>query len=358
MTITEQRPAPPDERSSITAGRLGTARHVAVAVGAVALGVLSWLPTGSVNWARWFIVSIVAYCAGVYLVSRLIEGRRQAFDRFMRAVVTSCFLLVTLPLVSLVWTVVERGLNRFDSTFFTETMRGVVGEGGGAYHAIIGTLIITGLATLMSVPFGLFTAIYLAEYGHGKALAKAIQSMVDVMTGIPSIVAGLFAYALFELIFGPGTRSGIAGAVALTVLMTPVVVRSAEEMLRLVPDELREASYALGVPKWKTIVKIVLPTAIAGIITGIVLAIARVIGETAPLLITAGLAQGVNWNPFDGRMTTLPVFTYYQYVQPGLPPEAGQDRAWTAALTLVIIVMVLFSVARILSTALKPKGLK
>jgi phosphate transport system permease protein len=182
--------------------------------------------------------------------------------------------------------------------------------------------------------------------------------MVDVMTGIPSIVAGLFAYALFELLFGPGTRSGIAGAVALTVLMTPVVVRSAEEMLRLVPDELREASYALGVPKWKTIVKVVLPTAIAGIITGVVLAIARVIGETAPLLVTVGLAQGVNWNPFDGRMTTLPVFTYYQYVQPGLPPEAGQDRAWTAALTLMIIVGVLFSLARILSTALKPKGLK
>ena len=224
-----------------------------------------------------------------------------------------------MPLVSLVWTVVERGANRFDIEFFTETMRGVVGEGGGMYHAIIGTLIVTGLATLMSVPFGLFTAIYLAEYGHGTKLAKAIQSMVDVMTGIPSIVAGLFAYALFELLFGPGTRSGIAGAVALTVLMTPVVVRSAEEMLRLVPDELREASYALGVPKWKTIVKVVLPTAIAGIITGVVLAIARVIGETAPLLVTVGLAQGINWNPFDGRMTTLPVFTYYQYVQPGLP---------------------------------------
>jgi phosphate transport system permease protein len=279
-------------------------------------------------------------------------------DRLMFAIVTSCFLIVSMPLVSLVWTVIARGMNRFDTAFFTETMRGVVGEGGGAYHAIVGTLIVTGLATLMSVPFGLFTAIYLAEYGHGTKLAKAIQSMVDVMTGIPSIVAGLFAYALFELIFGPGTRSGIAGAVALTVLMTPVVVRSSEEMLRLVPDELREASYALGVPKWKTIVKVVLPTAIAGIITGVVLAIARVIGETAPLLITAGLAQGVNWNPFDGRMTTLPVFTYYQYVQPGLPPEAGQDRAWTAALTLMIIVGVLFSLARILSTALKPKGLK
>lgn len=358
MSLTELRPAPKGQPSAITAGRLGTPRHIAVVVGAVVLGVLTWLPSGSINWSRWIVVTLVAYCAGIYVLSRIIEGRRQAVDRLMAAVVTSCFAIVMLPLVSLVWTVVERGSNRFDTAFFSETMRGVVGEGGGAYHAIVGTLIVTGLATLMSVPFGLFTAIYLAEYGHGTRLAKAIQSMVDVMTGIPSIVAGLFAYALFELLFGPGTRSGFAGAIALTVLMTPVVVRSAEEMLRLVPDELREASYALGVPKWKTIVKVVLPTAIAGIITGVVLAIARVIGETAPLLVTAGLAQGVNWNPFDGRMTTLPVFTYYQYVQPGLPPEAGQDRSWTAALTLMIIVGVLFSLARVLSSALKPKGLK
>ncbi len=247
MTLIEQRPAPSEHQSSITAHRLGTPRHIVVVVGAIVLGVLTWLPTGSVNWARWIVVTLVAYCIGIYAVSRIIEGRRRALDRLMRAVVTSCFLLVALPLVSLVWTVVERGTNRFDVTFFTDTMRGVVGEGGGAYHAIIGTLIVTGLATVMSVPFGLFTAIYLAEYGHGTKLAKAIQSMVDVMTGIPSIVAGLFAYALFELLFGPGTRSGIAGAVALTVLMTPVVVRSAEEMLRLVPDELREAAYALGV---------------------------------------------------------------------------------------------------------------
>ncbi len=358
MTITEQRPAPSQPQSDLTAGQLGRPRHLAVVAAAVVLGAISWLPSGSPNWARWIVVTIVVYCVGIYVMSRIIEGRRQALDRLMFAVVTSCFAIILLPLVSLIWTVIERGLPRFDSTFFTSTMRGVVGEGGGAYHAIVGTLIVTGLATLMSVPFGLFTAIYLAEYGHGTKLAKAIQSMVDVMTGIPSIVAGLFAYALFELIFGPGTRSGIAGAVALTVLMTPVVVRSAEEMLRLVPDELREASYALGVPKWKTIVKVVIPTAIAGIITGVVLAIARVIGETAPLLVTAGLAQGVNWNPFDGRMTTLPVFTYYQYVQPGIPPEAGQDRAWTAALTLVLIVMILFSLARILSSALKPKGLR
>ncbi len=356
MTVTEQRPT--QHASSITANRLTRVQTGAVLAGAVVVGALSWLPSGSPNWARWIIVGLVSYCIGIYVVSRIVEGRRQGLDRLMRAVVTSAFAVVAMPLVSLLWTVVERGTNRFDVAFFTDTMRGVTGAEGGIYHAIVGTMIVTGLATIMSVPFGLFTAIYLAEYGHGTKLAKAIQSMVDVMTGIPSIVAGLFAYAMFEMIFGPGTRSGIAGAVALTVLMTPVVVRSSEEMLRLVPNELREAAYALGVPKWKTIVKVVLPTAIAGIITGVVLSIARVIGETAPLLVTAGLAQGVNWNPFDGRMTTLPVFTYYQYVQPGVPPSNGQDRAWAAALVLIIIVMVLFTVARILSSVLKPKGLR
>jgi phosphate transport system permease protein len=182
--------------------------------------------------------------------------------------------------------------------------------------------------------------------------------MVDVMTGIPSIVAGLFAYALFIVIFGPGSRTGIAGGVALSVLMTPVVVRSAEEMLRLVPNELREASYALGVPKWKTILKVVIPTAIAGILTGITLAVARVIGETAPLLVAAGFAQDTNFNPVDGRMTSLPVFTYYQYVQPGIPTEAGVARAWAAALMLVLIVAVLFTLARVLASVLKPKGLR
>ena len=176
----------------------------------------------------------------------------------------------------------------------------------------------------MSVPFGLFTAIYLVEYGGKSRLAKAITAMVDVMTGIPSIVAGLFAYALFVLAFGPGTRSGLAGAVALAVLMTPVVVRSSEEMLRLIPNELREASSRSGCRSGRPITKVVMPTAIAGIITGVTLAVARVIGETAPLLVTAGLAQGMNKNPFDGRMTTLPVFIYYQYVQPGLPPRPGR----------------------------------
>jgi phosphate transport system permease protein len=347
--------APP--RSPFVSGRLPRQARVAVVVGSLVLGIAVWLPFGTPSWVGVAIATMIVYAIAIGITSRIVEGRRHAVDRVVTGLVTSAFVLVLLPLGSLVWTVIDNGRARMDATFFTETMRGVVGEGGGARHAIIGTLIITGLAAVMSVPFGVFTSIYLVEYGRGR-LARMITSMVDVMTGIPSIVAGLFAYALFEVFFGPGTRTGISGAVALTVLMTPVVVRSSEEMLRLVPNELREASLALGVPKWRTVVKVVLPTAIAGILTGVTLAIARVVGETAPLLVTAGLAQDTNLNPFSGRMTTLPVYTYYQYTQPGVPPEAGHDRAWAAALTLIIIVAILFTAARVLASILKPKGLR
>ncbi len=350
--------SPTNDNDRITSGSLAGRGMFAIVGASFVIGALSWLPSGSINWARWVIVTLLVYVAGTYAVARIVESPRQATDRLATAIVTSAFALVLLPLISVVWTVVDKGSNRFDWQFYSETMRGVVGEGGGAYHGIVGTLIITGLTTLFAVPFGLFTAIYLVEYGGNGRFARAVTGLVDVMTGIPSIVAGLFAYALFVLIDGPGHRSGLAGAIALTLLMTPVVVRASEEMLRLVPNELREASYALGVPKWKTIAKIVLPTAIAGILTGVVLAIARVIGETAPLLVTAGLAQGTNWNPLDGRMTTLPVYTYQAYKFPTLPPSASIDRAWAAALTLVIIVAVLFTTARILSSILKPQGLK
>jgi phosphate transport system permease protein len=287
-------------------------------------------------------------------VSRAVEGSRKATDRFVTCLVYGAFLLAMVPLVSLVWEVLSKGLPRFDGEFFGSSMVGIVGPGGGAYHAIFGTLIITGLTALMSVPVGLLTAIYLVEYGHGR-LKKAITFLVDVMTGIPSIVAGLFAYALFVIFFGPGVRMGFAGAVALSVLMIPVVVRSAEEVLKLVPNELREASYALGVPKWRTIVKVVLPTALAGLGTGITLAIARVIGETAPLLVTVGITNATNFDPFDGRMATLPVYAYYQLTQPGVPPENGINRAWTAALVLIAIVLLLNLVARLISRFFAPK---
>jgi phosphate transport system permease protein len=281
------------------------------------------------------------------------RGRR-AKDRMVTCLVYGAFLLTLVPLLSLVYEVVRRGIARLDGQFFNSSMVGIVGAGGGAYHAIFGTLIITGLTVVISVPIGLLTAIYLVEYGSGR-LKKAITFLVDVMTGIPSIVAGLFAYALFAIFFGPGVRLGIAGSVALSVLMIPVVVRSSEEVLKLVPTELREAAYALGVPKWRTIVKVVIPTAIAGLGTSVTLAIARIIGETAPLLVTVGITNATNLDPFSGRMATLPVFAYYQLTQPGVPPEFAIDRAWTAALVLIMLVMGLNLVARLISRFFAPK---
>ena len=296
----------------------------------------------------------VAYGLAMWATSRVVEGSRKAADRLVTVVVTVAFLIAMAPLVSVVITVLANGIARFDVAFFTNSMRGVIGEGGGAYHAIVGTVIITALAAIMAIPVGLMTAVYLVEYGRGR-LPRAITFFVDVMTGIPSIVAGLFAFALFALFAGPGIRMGFMGSVALSVLMIPVVVRSTEEMLKIVPNELREASYALGVPKWRTILKVVIPTAIAGIASGITLAIARVIGETAPLLIAVGITTGVNFNPFDSRMATLPVFSYYSYVAPGVPREPFIDRAWTAALVLIILVMVLNLVARLIARLFAPK---
>ncbi|MFC0680860.1 phosphate ABC transporter permease PstA [Lysobacter korlensis] len=311
--------------------------------------------TDDFNIAGALFFGTLLYLVAIVVVSMLVEGSRQAKDRLATALVLTAFVIALLPLISLVFTVVTNGAARFDLAFFTESLRGVVGAGGGALHAIVGTLLITGLATLISVPIGLMTAIYLVEYGRGP-LARGVTFLVDVMTGIPSIVAGLFAYALFTIILGqPGVRLGIAGSIALSVLMIPVVVRASEEMLRLVPNELREASYALGVPKWLTVVKIVLPTSIAGIVTGVVLAIARVIGETAPLLVVAGITTSMNYDLFEGPMASLPVFVFSSYDIQGTDTQAYLDRAWAGALTLILIVMVLNLTARLIARAFAPK---
>jgi phosphate transport system permease protein len=296
----------------------------------------------------WLIVTGLFTLITITVWSLAVEGRRRALDRVMTVAVVEIFVLALVPLLSLLYTVVNEGLARFDGEFLTTSMRGVLADGGGALHAALGTFIITAVATVAAVPVGVLAAIYLVEYGKGR-LKRAITFFVDVMMGIPSIVAGLFAFALFALFFGPGVRLGVMGSVALTVLMIPIVIRSAEEMLRVVPDSLREASYALGVPKWLTVLRVVLPTALAGIVTGVMLAIARVIGETAPLLITTGSTTSVNLDPFDGRMANLPVFVYQEYKFPGVPPEAYIERAWAGALLLILIVMVLFLAARLIS---------
>ena len=246
------------------------------------------------------------YLVVVYAVYAVLGGRRVAQDQLVRGLVYIAFVLAVVPLLSLLWTVVAEGVGRaFDPAFLNQTMNGVTGlhdqhyvEGtgsfvGGAYHAIVGTLIITGLATLISVPVGMLTAIYLVEYGGRSRLSRTIRFFVDVMTGIPSIVAGLFAFALFVQVMGPrDAKMGIAGAVALSVLMIPTVVRNSEEMLRVVPHELREASLALGATRFEMIGQAVMPFARAGIISSVMLALGRALGETmavALVLSTGGL---------------------------------------------------------------------
>ena len=311
--------------------------------------------SAEVNLLAPALLAIVGYTVAIYTISRIVEGRRKATDRLVTTLVSTAFSIAVIPLISLLFTVVSNGAARFDVDFFTMSMRNVVGEGGGALHAIVGTVEITLIAALISVPVGIMTAIYLVEYGRGR-LARSVTFFVDVMTGVPSIVAGLFAYALFSLIFGPGIRMGFGGAIALSVLMIPVVIRATEEMLKIVPNELREASYALGVPKWLTVTKVVLPTALAGISTGVMIAVARVIGETAPLLLIAGFTASMNYNPFDERMMTLPVFVFSSYANQGTDAQAYIDRAWAGALTLMVIVMLLNLIARLISKYFSPKG--
>ncbi|WP_022925372.1 phosphate ABC transporter permease PstA [Serinicoccus marinus] len=341
-----------------------------IAAGAVVLALLLWQLL-DLHVAAALLLSFLAYLGAIYATYRQLGGTRVAVDHLVRSLVYFAFVCAIVPLVSVLWTVIAQGAGRaFDFAFLNQTMNGVTGlndqqyaDGsadfvGGAYHAIMGTLLITGLATLISVPIGMFTAIYLVEYGGRNQLSRGIRFLVDVMTGIPSIVAGLFAFALFTQIFGiRDAKMGLAGAVALSVLMIPTVVRNSEEMLRIVPNELREAALALGVPKWRVIAKVVLPTAASGLASGVTLAIARVIGETAPLLVAIGYARGLNWNAFDGPMNTLAVYAYFMFTKPLSPAvrEPSLERAWAAALLLVLIVIALNLLARLIATMFAPK---
>ncbi|WP_114905640.1 phosphate ABC transporter permease PstA [Ornithinimicrobium murale] len=340
-------------------------------VGAIVLFAVLWQVL-DLHLALAVSISYLLFLAAVYLVYRSAGGRRVGLDIIVRWLVYGAFTLAILPLISLLWTVISEGLPvAFSPSFWTEDMTGITGlddqaymEGtaslaGGAGHAIVGTLMITGAATLISVPIGMFTAIYLVEYGRNNRLSRGIRFMVDVMTGIPSIVAGLFAFALFVQILGPrDAKMGVAGAIALSVLMIPTVVRNSEEMLRIVPNELREASLALGVPKWRTIAKVVLPTAASGLASGITLAIARVIGETAPLLVAVGFARNWNLDMMTGPMNSLAVYTYDIFTKPLNPAiiDPSRERAWAAALLLVLIVVGLNLLARLIAKLFAPKS--
>ncbi|MFJ7302674.1 phosphate ABC transporter permease PstA [Streptomyces sp. NPDC099088] len=341
--------------SSLRGGRLPKWSPWAIAVGAVVVAVGIGLGAGLDSRVQSGLIAAILFVLGTYGIAARVEGRRQAKDRVATSLVWVCFIVAVIPLASLIWETVKRGVKVFDVYFLTHSM-GVVADtetGGGIYHAIVGTLEQVAIASLIAVPVGVLTAIYLVEYGRGK-LAKAVTFFVDVMTGVPSIVAGLFILSFWILILDMG-YSGFAGSLALAILMMPVVVRSTEEMLKLVPNELREASLALGIPKWRTIIKVVLPTSIGGITTGVMLAVARITGETAPVLLLVWGTNFINTDPFSGPQASLPLYIYQQYAN-SAGSGAAYDRAWAAALALIAFVMILNMGARAIARWKAPKA--
>jgi phosphate transport system permease protein len=274
-------------------------------------------------------------------------------NELARAVMWTAFVIAMLPLAWILWSVVSKGGQMLlNSLWWTNSQRGITNRvvGGGAAHAIEGTIIEALTTALMAVPIGVMTAIYLVEYGRGR-LARAVSFMVDILTGIPSIVAALFIYALWVTTFG-FQRVAFAVCLALVLLMIPVVVRSTEEMLKLVPNELREAAYALGVPKWTTIIRVVLPTAFSGIVTGVLLGLARIMGETAPLLILGPYTKDIATNLFGGLIPTLPTMINQdrtEVLQPAV------DRVWGAAATLILLILLLNTAGRIIARLGAPK---
>jgi phosphate transport system permease protein len=285
-----------------------------------------------------------------------ISAARKTKNRIATFLVTAAFVVAVAPLIWLLWTVVEKGFTHIlTADWWQKSLAGLTSrqQGGGAYHAIYGTLIQALICAVIAVPIAIMVAIYLVEYGRNSKLAKAITFTVDILSGVPSIVAALFIYALWVTTFGL-PRSAFAVSLALVMLMIPVVVRTTEELLKIVPDELREASYALGIPKWKTIVKIVVPTALSGIITGIMLAVARVMGETAPVLILVGYTQFINYDPFGGNMASLPLYMNSERLTIN---EIGEARVWGAAVTLILIITVINLLATLISrlTSVKTK---
>lgn len=342
-----------DKPSTLRGARLPKWSPYAIAGGSVAVAVGIGLGAGLDSRIQWGLIAGLLFVLGTFVIAARVEGSRQAKDRIATTLVWVAFILAVIPLASLIWATVQRGVKVLDVYFLTHSM-GVVADsepGGGIYHAILGTLEQVGLATLIAAPVGVLTAIYLVEYGRGN-LARAITFFVDVMTGIPSIVAGLFILSLMLMM--NMQPFGFAGSLALAILMMPVVVRSTEEMLKLVPNELREASLALGVPKWRTILKVVVPTSIGGITTGIMLAVARITGETAPVLLLVFGNSFINSNPFEGAQASLPLYIYQQYANSAGSP-AAYDRAWAASLTLIAFVMILNMVARGIARWKAPK---
>jgi phosphate transport system permease protein len=275
---------------------------------------------------------------------RTVSSRRRLTDRLATGAMWAAVLIAVVPLAAIIGYVIKQGATALSWSMLTESIPTSRRVGPGIGPAVVGTLVITLVATLMAVPLGILAAVYLNEYGRDHRLAAVIRFLSTVMAGVPSIVMGLFVYTFWVLRFR--TQTGFAGALALACLMLPIVIRSTEEMLRLVPNSLREASLALGASHSRTVVTVVLPAAVSGITSGALLAIARAAGETAPLLFTIGITQTTNWNPFEGANVALSQLIFSNATAPF---EGAKERAWVAAFTLIALVLVLTVAARLIS---------
>jgi phosphate transport system permease protein len=290
----------------------------------------------------WFVAFVVIY----WVCEREIEGPLVAADKTVAVVIGSIAIGLLIPLMTILGFVLVKGYHTLSGNFFSDTLASVGPQSkatdGGGKHAIVGTLEQVALAMIIGVPIGLATAVYMNEVG-GRGV-QLVRTMVNAMSGVPSIVAGLFIYAIWIIQFHH-KFSGFAAALALSILMLPTVTRTAEEVLRLVPDGLREASLALGAPEWRTAWSIVLPTARSGLITAVILGVARAVGETAPLIMTAFGSNSLNTDAFKDPQQSLPLFVWQQY-QLNLPGPLA--RAWTGALVLITLVLILFTAARLI----------
>jgi phosphate transport system permease protein len=275
-------------------------------------------------------------------LARISAGRRRK-DRLMRGLLAAATGVALVPLVLIIYYLVYKGIGQWSGRFFTTDPNGnFLGYPGGVRSAILGTLEVVALATVIAVPLGIAVALYLVEYGKRSLFANVVRYFVDVMTGVPSIVFGLFIYIVLVVAHVGGNFTAWKGAVALSLLMLPIVARSAEVVLNLVPSSLREAALALGAPRWRVVTRIVIPTAAPGLVTGSLLAIARSAGETAPLIFTLGAANGLTFG-LTQQMNTLPTQIFSDITS---PRNAIVARAWGAALTLVAMILILNLIAR------------
>jgi phosphate transport system permease protein len=272
--------------------------------------------------------------------------RRRATNFAASVGMVLAFIIASIPLAFIIGYVIKRGASVLSLDFLTADIpRSYRADGPGMGPAVLGTLIVTGFAALLAIPLGILGAIYLNEYGKQGTFARFVRFMADVMTGVPSVVLGLFIYTAF--VIRTEQQTGFAAALALACLMLPIVIRSTEEMLRLVPDELRQASQALGARTWRTTFGVVIPAALPGIVSGCMLAIARAAGETAPIVIVAGITFEANRNLFEGQNTTLAAQIFRNAARPF---EGAQDRAFGAALTLIVLVFIFTIAARLIAS--------